>query len=319
MAEAVPAAVVPAAAPVTPAATTPVIPAAAAPAVANVLNAPAAAEPVVTAPATWPEDWRLKMAGGDDKLAKRLERFASPDLVAKSWLTADGKINAGALKPVAPAADATPEAVTAWRKDNGIPEKAEGYLALLDKGLVIGEQDKPIVDAFLASAHAAHLDPAAVRTALGFHYQNQQNLQAARVELDKAGQVATEEELRAEYGAEYRRNVNIISAYLDTAPKGVKDIMLNARGPDGVALANTPNVVRWLLGAAMEANPAASVVPGASASAGVGIAERKTAIEKMMPDGKSDYWKGPNAINLQTEYRNLLEAEERLGARSRAA
>ena len=41
------------------------------------------------APADWPDNWRELMAGDDEKVLKRLDRFQSPKNVAKSWLSAE--------------------------------------------------------------------------------------------------------------------------------------------------------------------------------------------------------------------------------------
>ncbi len=60
----------------------------------------------------------------------RLDRFDSPAAVAKSYRELEAKVSSGELKaPVKPpAADAKPEEVAAWRKEQGLPETAQAYV-----------------------------------------------------------------------------------------------------------------------------------------------------------------------------------------------
>ena len=92
-------------------------------------NAPPPTDPIITDPpegdpaATppvqdWSDDWRSKMAGGDAKEAKRLERFASPKEVFKSYRAFETRLSSGELKSALPK-DAKPEQLTAWRAENG--------------------------------------------------------------------------------------------------------------------------------------------------------------------------------------------------------
>ena len=47
-------------------------------------------DPAPVAP--WPDDWRQKMAGGDEKALKRLVRYQSPQGVMKALLAADARL-----------------------------------------------------------------------------------------------------------------------------------------------------------------------------------------------------------------------------------
>jgi hypothetical protein len=266
------------------------------------------------APPTWPEDWRTKAAGDDAKLAKRLERFADPTALAKSLAAAEAKIHSGVVKEKPPAADAKPEDVAAWRKDNGIPAEASGYLEKLPDGVVIGDADKPLMEKFVADMHGANAEPALVHKAIASYYKIQADVAATRAEADIRTMKAAQDALNADWGPDYRRNINALVGFLDTGGDDVREGVMNARLPDGTPIMNNPAVVKFLLGAAMEINPAATVVPGAGASAGRGIDERIDGIVKMMGDPKSDYWKNEK---VQQEYRDLIVAREKMQARAR--
>ena len=114
------------------------------------------------APPTWPADWRDQMASAlpeaeRAKELERLKRFNSPNEVYKSNRELESRMSSGEFKRPLPK-DATPEQLSAWRKENGIPEKAEEYFPKIKMkdGLVIGEQDKPYVNKFLESLHGTN-------------------------------------------------------------------------------------------------------------------------------------------------------------------
>lgn len=284
---------------------------------ANILASDPARDQPVAAPAEWPNDWRERMAGDDAKMLARLKRYANPMNVGKAFHAAELKISAGQQRNLAPPAEATPEELTLWRKEVGLPDKPEGYLDALDKGLVIGDADKETINGFLGKMHEAHAPASAVKQAVEWYYDNFEKMEAKQAEDDMTYQRQGEDELRQEWPTpgEYRRNVTIINSWLDTAPEGVKDALVGARTADGRPIASNPSVLRFFLSSALEANPAASVVPGAGAAAGVGIEERIEAIQKMMRDPKSDYFKNEK---VQAEYRDLIDARERLNAKRAA-
>jgi hypothetical protein len=264
--------------------------------------------PVDAAKPTWPEDWRDRLAAGDEKVRRRLDRFADPAAIWKSYTRLEAKLRSAPIRPPAPPEGASPEAIAAWRKEMGIPETPEGYLKSLPPGLVIGADDAKPVGEFLTVAHRMHAPPAVVARMIDWYYKNLETIHAEQHAKDAAAKAAIERALRSEWGSAYRRNLNLVAAYLDTAPAGVKSTLLHGRGADGRLLVSTPEVVRWLLAMALEINPVATVVPGAES--GAGIQERKQAIEKMMREDRRAYDRDPK---IQQEYRELIEAEQRIG------
>lgn len=272
------------------------------------------AEPKTTAPATWPDDWRQKLGGEDEKTLKRLARFDSPGAVWKSYQALEQKLSSGEVKRAAPAADAKPEEVAAWRKENGIPETVDGYLEKLPNGLVIGEADKELVKVFMADMHGQNAAPAVVHAALQSYYKVQEVVQAEQAEADAAANKAGEDELRVAWGGDYRRNLNAVVGWIKTSFGDAADQVMAARLPDGTPLASNPAIIRGMLATAMDVNPAATVVPGAGASAGKGIEERIDEINTMMRTNRREY---DRSEKIQAEYRQLIDARER--QKSRAA
>ena len=271
-----------------------------------------------SAPQTFPDNWKDQMAGDDKGLRNILDRYASPSAFAAAHRQLTTRISSGELRAGAPPSGATPEQQAAWRKDNGIPDAPEGYLATLPKTLTLGEGDKAAVGDFLKTMHTANVPPATVNASIEWYYKNLENVQAERVKADDLARVATEDAMRAEWGNEnFRKNINIMDGFMSTAPAGVKEAVFYGRGPDGTPLMSNPSVVRWLLASALEINPASTVVPGSSAGSAASMADRKAEIQKLMGDRSSDYWRGPKANGMQAEYRSIIEAEQKLAARSR--
>lgn len=273
------------------------------------------ADPKAAAPATWPEDWRKQLAGEDAATLKRMERFGSPADVWKSYRALEQRVSSGELKAVKPepAADAKPEDVAAWRKEMGIPEKVDGYLEGLPDGVTIGERDKPLINTFVGKMHELHAPPKIVHGALQAYYQVQQQVLEEMAERDVTTRQSAEDTLRAEWGNDYRGNINAVGGLLRAQFGDMTDNILNARTPDGVALFNQPDIVKGLLSIAKEMNPAATIVPGAAGNPGKGIDDRIAEIEGVMRKDRRAYDKNEK---MQAELRDLYDARERIQRRA---
>lgn len=263
----------------------------------------------------WAADWREKMAGGDEKELKRLSRFNSPVDVYKSARELERKMSAGEVKSKLPE-NATPEQLTAYRKDNGIPEKSDGYLESLPDGLVIGADDKPLISAYLEQVHGKNASPAVVAATLDWYYKTQETQIAELATADKAFRQSAEDTLRGEWGGEYRSNVNSIKAFLSEAGSSgdvpFNDLLMNARLADGQLLGSHPDALRWLARLANDANPSGFVSPAAGGSQADSIETEMTAIETKMRTDRRAYDKDEK---MQARYRDLITAKERLASR----
>lgn len=271
----------------------------------TIVNPTAGEEGKQPVPADWPTDWRTKLAGDDKDLLKRLERFKSPQDVWTSFRALEQKVSSGELKKPSVLPDnATPEQLAEFRKENGIPEKPEGYDTTLPEGLVIGEDDKPIVDAFLKEMHAANAPGGIVKSALSTYFQLREQQRTAMVEADGATWKATEDALRAELGSEYRLHQNAISNYLETLPEGFRENLIGARLADGTKLLGSVDGIKLIMSMAKDANPAITVVPG-STNPAKSIEEELASIKI----GSPEYWADPKK---QARALELLSAQEKL-------
>ena len=279
-----------------------------APPAADAASPAADAETPADVPGDWPADWRSKFSP-DGKHTKTLDRFASPNAVFESYMALRQKVDSGELKAVSPyPGDGTPEQQAEWRKAHGIPDSAEGYSLSFPDGLVIGEADKPFVDNFLQAAHGANATPEQVNGILHWYYTEQENAAAQQEQADAEYLQQSEDTLRAEWGQEYRTNINIIKGLVGTLPESVRDLFMNARLGDGHALLNHPDMARWLAHTARTVNPVASVVPGAGANMASAIEDEITSIEKVMREDRAAYNRDEK---MQARLRELYDARER--------
>ena len=265
------------------------------------------AEKSVETEKQWPDDWRSQMAGGDTKELKRLERFSAPTDVFRSWRAMEQRMSSGELKS-ALKDGASEEEVAAWRKENGIPEGHDKYEVMLSEGLVIGDDDKPIIENFLAAAHEANLSSKQASRAVQWYFDHQEKMAAEKAEIDKIAEQRNEDLLRTEWGAEYRTNINRINALLEQAPQGVKDAFLGGRTADGQIIGSDANILRWLDTTARTLNPLATVVPGAGANMANAIRDEIAAIEKVMRENRAAYNRDEA---MQARLRELYAAAEK--------
>ncbi len=239
----------------------------------------------------------------------RLKRFNSPNEVYRSNRELEKKMSSGEFKkPLGK--DAKPEEVAAWRKENGIPEKPEDYLAgvKLKDGIVIGEQDRPYVDKFLQNLHAANASPEAVNQALNTYYDMVQDITVERLANFEKAKDTTFSALTQEWGTEYNKNINILQSFADSLPNGAGKHLLEGFGNDGIPLFSNPDVVRGILAVAKQANPGFTLsLPGGQSDV-KSIESRKSELTKMMGDPMSAYWKGDQAAAMQEEFRTIDRA-----------
>lgn len=262
----------------------------------------------------WGDDWRKQYAGEDSKKLKQLERYQSPKAVIDALFAAQSKISSGEFK-TALKENATPEEIAAWRKDNGVPEKPDQYAVDLGGGRVFGEADVPILASFLDAAHKANLPQSMVTPMLSWYHQHQEVMNDLQDKADSEFKAVSEDKLRVEWGADFRRNTQLALSLFESAPESLKENLMFARLADGTPLTTNPEALNWLVTMARELNPVSTLLPSGSGS--VESAQSRIAeLTKMSGDPESAYWKGPEKEKLQAEMRSLITAVEKVNKRN---
>lgn len=268
-------------------------------------------------PAAWPDDWRDKLAKGDDKLLKELNRYTSLENYFKSTRALKQMVHSGEyIKALGE--DATPEEVAEYRKKIGVPEDVKGYFDALPEGLKVSEADRPMMEQYYEQALAANMKPAQANAAIGWYYQQMEAVARQQEEADAAFHDEAENELRSEWGQDYAKNRNMVKNLLAGAPEGLAARLLNSRTPEGRKFADDPDSIRFLAQLAREINPAAAYVSSAGANQGKDVTQRINELTAMSGDRGSEYWKGPNALALQEELGALLEYQAKQQQRGNA-
>lgn len=267
----------------------------------------------------WPDDWKDKAAGGDEKLRKLLDRITDPGALAKKVAEQEKKIRSYKPAPEHPGKDATKEEIAEYRKSLGIPETHEAYVEgiKLDGNKLLGEDDRPMADYFAKVAHSLNIPPAQYNAMVGAMLEYSEDIAADRVARDDDNRKATRDALRDEWGANYKRNINTINLLFQDAPDEFEEI-LAGRTKSGTLIGDDPRVIKFLVGLAHKVHDEATITPTGGVSSIKDIDTRLGELNKLVAKDNSEYWRGPTSQALQKEYADLLTAKEALGKRRAA-
>lgn len=261
----------------------------------------------------WPSDWRERASKGDEKLAARFGRYQSPDAALTALIAAQNRVAAGELKPVL-GKNPTVEEVKSYREALGIPEAHDKYQLDLGKEFKVADEDKSLIDIFLKAAHETYQTPAQVNAAVKAYYAANEQINEARAAKDIEFQQSSEDTLRAEWGEDFRKNINVIKGLLDrTAGEDLKNNFLGGRLADGTAIGSSPEALKFLMGLALIDNPAGTVVPNNGGNMQEGLAVEIEKIEKVMKENRKTYDKDEK---MQERLRELYGAREKLKSRA---
>lgn len=285
--------------------------------VGNGVPAPSAAPSADSAaqpqPQNWADNWRQLMADGigagtDEKLMKRLDRFQSPADILKFALNAEKKISSGEYKR-ALGKDASPEEIAAWKAENGVPEKASDYLADM-QGLIIGEEDQDGINFILDRAVKASIPKQYAQEFIKGYDEWKEQSQQMIAEEDSRFARDAEDQLRKEWGGEFRMNQNAVKSFaINAFGEELASEIFNARLPDGSLFGNNPALNMAFASLARELNPAATVVPGAGANSMQAIESELAQIRKFVRTNRDEYFKDSA---MQKRYHDLTEAKEKM-------
>lgn len=282
----------------------------------------AGAQPSATpAPAPVPS-WRDKIAGGDKPFAENvLARYTDEAAFGKAHRALLQKLSSGELKEAPkPFPDKGTDAEKlAWKQANGVPDKPDLYIEKMapPKGVVFGDADKPALERLAGFAASANWSQDQYNAVLAAYHHELAAVTTARDEADHNFRAEAEDALRADWGQDYTRNVNAMKNMLSGAPEGVRERLMGGRTADGRLIGDDPAVLRWLSQVALDLNPAATILPASMNAAG--FKSRFDELEALSKNAAGEYYRGPNAKELQREHYKLIEAQEKMQTRTRAA
>jgi len=249
-------------------------------------------------------NWRDAYAGDDDKFKSQLERFGTPADMGKAFREGQAKISSGNLR-VVPDENATPEDLAAYRQEHGIPAEADGYFKDLPEGLVLGDDDKEIFSDFAGVMHEMNVEPAVMHKIIGWYNGFAEQQQDSMAELDNGQHQETEDSLRTEWGSDYRANINLIGAHIETMfGVDAAEALLNARDPSGRAIMNIPGILEGFANTSRQLNPVHQLAPASGRTAVQTLDDEIKGIEDLMRSDRKAYNKDEKK---QARYRELLQ------------
>ena len=260
--------------------------------------------------------WRERLAGDDKDAMQTLGRLTDQGQLWKSYNELRTKMAKGELKQQTPFPEkGTTEEQVAWRKDRGIPEKPEAYDTTLENGVVIGEDDKPMVNSFLKFAHSKNIPQPEAKGMLQWYFgEFLANEQKAISEQKSQREQETKAALQESWGGDYKRHMvavdNLIAKYVQK--DGDKsDLAKRIKN----AVAQDAGFTQLLASLAYEIDPATSISGITGTDSMKGIETRLAEIDKFMRTNRAAYNKDEK---MQAEYRDLLAAKQKLEERGKA-
>jgi hypothetical protein len=246
------------------------------------------------------------------KFLDRLNRFPSKAEMAKTIREQDKLFASGKMKATLGEKPTDAELAT-YRKDNGIPETFDKYDLKLDDGLVIGDEDKPLLEIALKAAHGENLTPRQVSAMVNAHYKAQEQAASDFVIAQTALKQKTTDALNQEWGAEYRPTITSIANLMSTLPNGIGEMMGKAVLPNGDVMLNNIDVLRGLAQWAREMNPTGVVPRGNGSNIMQSVDEELATFAKMRKENLAGWHKN---LTAKARERELLEFKEKQGGRA---
>lgn len=283
------------------------------------------------------DDWRTELAnlalrGQENKLtAAKLEkrkealmrdlgRYKSQQDYMLAGMAAREKLRTGEYKRAELPEDATEEEVANWRKENGVPEKAESYEIPKVAGYQWSGVDDPYIASFKEVAFKGNYTQTQLNAAADWYARTMAEQQDKYLETitgqDRADAEELDDTLRNELGrADYKPSRELVRRFLkddETGFGAIKDSILSARYTDAEGksrrLINNIDFTRKLIDLAHETYGDAAMISGDARS---NMNNRKKEIEALMESDITEY----HRKGWDKEYVEILERESKSGRR----
>lgn len=234
-----------------------------------------------------PDTWREIMAGGDQELLTELGRFKTYTDFAKNSLTLKKNMRQGSIDTEPMPGDDKPDAQKAWREARGLPVDAAGYAIPEPIAKRLTDEDKPILDSYIAAAHKKGLPKSMVEFGASWYADLQEQQAAAEAADDTKASAAAEDALRSKWGQSYRTNVDFAGkTAIQLLGGDFGGSIFDARLPDGTKLGSIPGFVEGMLAVGQKLYGDGGLVDGAELKAGE---DRIAELERMMATNFDEY------------------------------
>lgn len=263
----------------------------------------------------WAPNWREEFALGDDgkpveARLNMLKRFQSPKDMFKSLEAAQQRIRSGEYKRVQAPDPKDEAAYTEWRKENEIPLDPKEY-GLVPEGEAAKSLPASEVETLAEMQTLLHTEnvplPLAKKLAAGLTAMEAKR-QERQAEADGAARDMCEDTLIADWGKDYRANLQANKAVLAKHFGEDAESILEARLPDGRRLVDIPAFSKGVN--AWARLDGTDIFVDGDNKGGSSLESRKLEIEKIM---QTDFAKYQHDPKMPTEYAEILSKLESRG------
>ncbi|NTF54415.1 hypothetical protein G6L12_05840 [Agrobacterium rhizogenes] len=270
------------------------------------VDPPAGDPPADDKPSALPDNWRELAAGDNEDQLKLLKRYGSLQGVVKALQEKETLIRSGKIKREMPDPK-DDKAMAEWRKEQGIPDKPEGYVLPEPVTKRLVDADKPILSSFTEFAHTKNAPPAFVEMASEWYVDMAEKAAEAQSQNDAKASESAEDALRDTWSRdEYKGNLKLAHRFMESAA-GIGAAWTEARLSDGRRLGDIPEFVQW---ASDQGRNAFGDVVFSSSDAEAKHSSRRAEIEKIRDTDFEKYER-----EYATEYRQILEKDLARGKR----
>jgi hypothetical protein len=287
---------------------------------AGVSDAPAPAPEIKEAApppkANWPENWRDQLAGSDDKLKNLLNRYTSPDAFAKAFkeLRTAYDSKKPAKDDVELPENPTEEQLAAYRKAKGVPERPEDYEFEVEEGRELNDGEYTIFMDFAKHMHERNIPASMVKEVSSWFLDYQEIADQKAAEMAYQARQQTEETLRAEWGPDYKANVNMMANVLQEHLGSRTQELLAKQFTDGSRLGDNEMFIRLMADLSRKVGgSSAELYTTDVATSGKSLEARKDELMKMMNDPdpivRKKYWAPDTQAELQRITASLIRRQ----------
>lgn len=259
--------------------------------------------------AEWPEDWRDKLSGGDDKLKSRLERFSDPSKIMQSWLAAEQKISSGEYKKGLDG-EASEEQVNEWREANGVPADPNDYKLPEVENHEWNDADKELFGKVFGKMHETNASQAQIEAVVNGYAEVVDAVREQQLLQDKQFLQDQEDLLRSRLGDEYRPQLKVYERVLQTSespiPESVREKLAEARAADGSRLVQDADMAQFLIELGLDHFGTGAMLTGDEKAV---QSSRMAELKHIMNTDINRYW----AEGLDQEYNDLLTRQAKRG------
>jgi hypothetical protein len=194
-----------------------------------------------------PDNWRDLLTGGNEDIAKLINRYGTPANVGKALLEKERIIRQGAAKVERPTDIADEKAMAEYRKAAGLPPDPTGYKLPETVTKALTDEDKPVLAQFTEYAHKRGMTPEAVADAAAWYVESKVAAEEQQMQANAAAAEKCEDAIRAEWSpAEFKGNLALAQRYIEDQYGLPYKEFANARLVDGRRIGDIPEFVMKL-------------------------------------------------------------------------